>query len=95
MAFGMKSGPYKPSLLEEMVCLRLAADAYEEGRQDGLPEEVIGDVILQAVDERRLLEAAFFEVIGQIDPDLMKFLPEELGSLVIAWIEDTVLLDQD
>ncbi|MBW2264335.1 MAG: hypothetical protein JRG91_20405 [Deltaproteobacteria bacterium] len=93
MAFGMKSGPYKPSLLEEMVCLRLAADAYQAGREDGLPGEAIGDVILMAADERRLLEAAFFEVIGMNDPDIMKFLPEELGSLVMAWIEDTVLLD--
>ncbi len=93
MAFGMKSGAYKPSLLEEMVCLRLAADAYAEGRQDGLPAEAIGEVILEAANDGRLLEAAFFEVLGMIDPDLMKFLPEELGLLVMAWIEETVLLD--
>jgi len=93
MAFGMKSGPYKPSLLEEMVCLRLAADAYAAGREDGLPAEAIGEVILAATREQRLLEAAFFEVLGMIDPDLMKFLPEEIGKLVIAWIEDTVLLE--
>lgn len=93
MAFGMKSGAYKPSLLEEMACMRLAADAYALGRQDGRPAEAIGDVILEAAEHGRLLEAAFFEVLGMIDPDLMKFLPAELGSLVIAWIEDTVLLD--
>lgn len=93
LAFGMKSGPYKPSLVEEMVCLRLAADAYAQGRKDGLPVEAIGEVILRATGEQRLTEAAFFEVIGMIDPDIMKFLPEELASLVIAWIEDTVLVD--
>jgi tetratricopeptide (TPR) repeat protein len=93
MAFGMKSGPYKPSLLEEMVCLRLAADAYAAGRKEGQPAEAIGEVILEARREERLLEAAFFEVHGMIDPDLMKFLPEEIAPLVISWIEDTVLLE--
>jgi tetratricopeptide (TPR) repeat protein len=93
MAFGMTSGAYKPSLLEEMVCLRLAADAYADGRADGRPAEVAGDVILGAVDEGRLLEAAFFEVLGMHDPDIMKFLPEEIAALVASWIEDTVLLD--
>jgi tetratricopeptide (TPR) repeat protein len=93
MAFGMKSGAYKPSLLEEMVCLRLAADAYAAGRDEGQPAEAIGEVILAATREQRLIEAAFFEVLGMIDPDLMKFLPEEIDSLVIAWIEDVVLIE--
>jgi tetratricopeptide (TPR) repeat protein len=91
MAFGMKSGPYRPSLLEEMVCLRLAADGYARDLEAGGAAEVIGDVILGAASEGRLVEAAFFEVLGMNDPDLMKFLPEELASAVVAWIEDTVL----
>jgi tetratricopeptide (TPR) repeat protein len=93
MAFGMKSGAYKPSLLEEMVCLRLAADGYEKGRANGNPQEVMGEILARAVSEKRLLAAAFFEVIGYHDPDLMKLLPEELAAQVMTWIEDTVLIE--
>ncbi len=91
MAFGMSAGAYKPSLLEEMVCLRVAADAYEAGRAGGGPAEAIGDVLAGATGSRRLLEAAFFEVIGWHDPDMMKLLPPEFREMVMAWIDETVL----
>lgn len=94
MAFGMTAGPYEPSLLEEMVCLRLAADAYAAGRAEGRPAEVVGELLAGAVERRELDAAAFFEVIGVHDPDMMKMLPDELTSRVIAWIEGTVLVEQ-
>jgi tetratricopeptide (TPR) repeat protein len=92
MAFGMKAEPYKPSLLEEMVCLRLAGDAYRGGVASGAPAEEIGELLVRAAAERRLLEAALFEVIGYNDPDIMKFLPESVTGPVRSWIEDAMLV---
>ncbi len=94
MTFGMKAEAYKPSLLEEMICLGLASQGYARDREAGQPAEVMGDILMKALSERRLLEAAFFEVIGFHDPDMMKLLPEEMRVQVIAWIEDTVLLEK-
>lgn len=94
LAFGMKAGAYKPSLLEEMVCLRIAADGYADGVASDLPREVMGELMVQAVQEKRLLEAAFFEVIGYHDPDMMKLIPPELQEAILAWIEDTVLIEK-
>jgi len=94
LAFGMKAGPYKRSLLEEMVRLRIDADTYAEGRDADAPEEVIGEILIDAATSERLLEAALFEVVTWHDPDFAKLLPADLTALVEQWIRDTVLVKE-
>ncbi|MFH1435090.1 MAG: hypothetical protein ABIJ56_05195, partial [Pseudomonadota bacterium] len=91
MSFGMKAKPYKISLMEEMACLTLAAEAYGEMKKDGGVQDAEGQILAAAVEDGWLMEFALFEVIGKHDPDYMKFLPADLRRSIISYIEKFVI----
>jgi tetratricopeptide (TPR) repeat protein len=95
MSFGMKAGPYKISLMEELVCLKLYADAYEKHSKETNAPDPGGELLLGALEEDRLIEFALFEVIGKFSPDYMKFLPGQVRESVLDYIRSFVIVGKD
>ena len=91
MSFGMKAKPYKISLMEEMACLTLAAEAYGDMKKDENIKDAQGEILAAAVEDGWLMEFALFEIVGKHDPDYMKFLPADLRRSIISYIEKFVI----
>lgn len=95
MSFGMKAGSYKISLMEELVCLKLYADAYENERKEKKAAHAEGELLLAALEEDRLTEFALFEVIGKFSPDYMKFLPGPVRESILDYIRTFVFTGKE
>jgi len=93
-SFGMKAFPYKLSLFEELVCLEITAKEGKDLSNADENEDENLKMLLSAFNNDDLIPFTIFEIIGRLNPNYMKFLPEDIKNMVLDYIKSYIIVDE-